>query len=329
MLIHFNAIFTQVVPASFDTIIDYREKNSYVLANIITTTVITFCVFAVSSLMLKPLNGLFKVNISRFLLTFLLTMVSALLLSELFFNLNHLITGEDNTGKNHLLFFIKDIFISFIVLLSVYILKTFNEKKAIDSDNQRLKYENLQAQYHSLKNQISPHFLFNSLTALKELIDTDPEISRKYLSHLSHVLRYTLTSYDHRTVSLSDEMIALHSYLFLFQMRFGESLKFEISIDDQFKSFRLPPLVLQTLIENAVKHNEVSRRSPLIIRVHTTTGGGLEVVNELKPRLTTEYGTGIGLANLSQQYKLLNGENIKITRDQNEFKVEVPLLKPE
>ena len=110
MLIHFNAIFTQVVPASFDTIIDYREKNSYVLANIITTTVITFCVFAVSSLMLKPLNGLFKVNISRFLLTFLLTMVSALLLSELFFNLNHLITGEDNTGKNHLLFFIKDIF---------------------------------------------------------------------------------------------------------------------------------------------------------------------------------------------------------------------------
>jgi len=329
ILIHFNALFLLIAPDTFHPLRNYNESSTSVLANLLTTTIITFCVFAVSSYILKPLDGLKKVGFKRFLLSVFLSLVSVLLLSELFFNLNHLVTGESNSGENHLLYFIKDIFIAFVVLTSVFVLKVFNEKRAVAIENQKLKYENLQGQYHSLKNQISPHFLFNSLTALKELIDKDPEISGKYVSHLSQVLRYTLLSNEHRTVSLSDEIRSLQSYFFLFKMRFGGNLKLELYVDPQYLNYRLPPLVVQTLTENAVKHNEVSKRFPLTIRVQTTDEGSLAVFNNLRPRLTTEPGTGTGLANLIKQYTLLNGGNVKITQSETEFRVEVPLIKPD
>jgi sensor histidine kinase YesM len=328
ILIHFNSIFLLIRPDALNTSFD-GETITSVLANIITTSIITFCVFAVSSYLLQPLDGFKKVQVKRFLLSVFLTLASTFILSEIFFHLNHLITGENNQGGYHLLYFFKDIFIAFIVLISVYILKIFNERKAAVTENQRLSYENLQSQYQALKNQIGPHFLFNSLTALKELIDHDPETSGKYVSHLSHVLRYTLLSNEHRTVSLSEEINSLQSYLFLYKMRFGGSLNMELNLDEHYMNYRLPPLVVQTLIENAVKHNEVSKRFPLTIVVMTTADDRLIVINKLRPRLTTEPGTGIGLANISKQYNLLGSGGIKITKSEIEFRVEVPLLEPE
>lgn len=330
ILIHFNSIFLLITADAFNTLrTSDTESVASVLANVITTSVITFSVFAISSYMLKPLDGLKMVGLKHFLLSVLVTLASVLLLSELFFKFNHLITDENRSEGYHLLYFFKDIFIAFVVLISVYVLKVFNERKAVATENQRLNYENLQSQYHSLKNQISPHFLFNSLTALKELIDHDPETSGKYVSHLSQVLRYTLLSNQSRTVRLSDEMNSLQSYLFLFKMRFGGNLKIKLNVDELYMNYRLPPLVVQTLIENAVKHNEVSKRYPFTIRVQTTANGNLAVINELRPRVTSEPGTGIGLANLSKQYNLIGGGEIKIVKSGGEFRVEVPLLKPE
>jgi hypothetical protein len=329
ILIHFNAVFLLMTPDTFDTIgMSGRESVASVLANVITTSVITFSVFAISSYLLKPLDGLKKVGVRRFILSVFITLVAALLLSELFFNLNHIVT-KDSSGGFHLLYFLKDVFIAFVVIISVYILKAFNERKAVAAENQRLKFENLQGQYQSLKNQISPHFLFNSLTALKELIGNDTETSLKYVNHLSLVLRYSLVNNEYRTVSLGDEMNSLQSYLFLFKMRFGKNLNIEINVDQKYMSYRLPPFAVQTLIENAVKHNEVSKRYPLTVKVLTTANAGLIVVNDLRPRLTPEPGTGIGLSNLSKQYFLIGSEGIKITKSEGEFKVEVPLLKPE
>jgi LytS/YehU family sensor histidine kinase len=210
----------------------------------------------------------------------------------------------------------------------VYIIKGFSEKQAILLENEKLINENLQSQYQSLKNQVSPHFLFNSLTALKELIDEDTGNARKYVSHLSQVLRYTMQSNENQTVCLSDELDSVKSYLFLIKMRFGENLKVNFNIDEKCKNLMLPPLVIQTLLENAVKHNEVSKRNTLIINISTTEEKSLAVSNSLRQRITNEPGMGIGLANLSKQYQLLCGEEINISKTANEFRVEVPLLKP-
>jgi sensor histidine kinase YesM len=111
-------------------------------------------------------------------------------------------------------------------------------------------------------------------------------------------------------------------------MRFGENLKVDFKINESYMNHRLPPMVIQTLIENAVKHNEVSKRNTLKIALSTTENSTLVVMNTLRERITREPGTGIGLANLTKQYQLLCSEEIKISKSANEFRVEVPLLKP-
>jgi LytS/YehU family sensor histidine kinase len=214
------------------------------------------------------------------------------------------------------------------VLICIYLIKDFYEKQAVLIENEKLISENLQSQYQSLKNQVSPHFLFNSLTALNELIDEDPRNARQYVSHLSLVLRYTLQSNQNQTVSLFDEVESVKSYIFLIKMRFGSNLHIDFQIDKALNNYMLPPLVIQTLIENAVKHNEISKRNPLNILLMTTDKRSLIVTNTLQKKISIDSGTGIGLDNLSKQYKLLYGEEIRITRSESEFCVEVPLLKP-
>jgi len=175
---------------------------------------------------------------------------------------------------------------------------------------------------------VSPHFLFNSLTALKELIDEDPDNARQYVSHLSMLLRYTLQSNENKTVLLSEELESVRSYIYLIKMRFGSNLGIDFKISEEYNNFRLPPLVIQTLIENAVKHNEISKRNPLTILLMTTRSNSLIVSNPIHEKLSMEPGTGIGLDNLSKQYKLLCGEEIRISKSEGSFRVEVPLLKP-
>jgi sensor histidine kinase YesM len=329
ILVHFNnvlSLFLIFSKTEHENLAHINATN--VFANVITTALITFCIFMLNFYIVKPLDGLKATKPKSIVMSILVTLVSVFILSEFFFKLNHLITQEIKTDQLHLLYFFKDIFIAIIVLISVYVIKGFNEKQAILLENEKLNTENLQSQYQSLKNQVSPHFLFNSLTALKELIDEDPGNARKYVSHLSQVLRYTLQSNQNQSVCLSDELDSVKSYLFLIKMRFGENLKINFNVDEKYRNYLLPPLVIQTLIENAVKHNEVSKREPLIINLSTTDDMSLVVSNSLRERITREPATGIGLANLSKQYQLLCGEEITISKTVNEFRVEVPLLKP-
>jgi LytS/YehU family sensor histidine kinase len=215
-----------------------------------------------------------------------------------------------------------------VVLSCVYIIRVFYDRQAVLLENEKLLRENLQSQYESLKNQVSPHFLFNSLTALRTLISDDPENALLYLNDLSQVLRYTLQSNENQTVSLYDEMEAAKSYIFLIKTRFNTSLNIVFNTQERYNHYRLPPLAIQTLLENAVKHNEISNRHPLDITISTTDNESLVVTNTLQEKRSLEPGTGIGLSNLSTQYKLLSGEDIRISKSDNVFRVEVPLLKP-
>jgi LytS/YehU family sensor histidine kinase len=192
-----------------------------------------------------------------------------------------------------------------IVFIILIIMRLIHQKRTVELENEKLRSKSLQSQFESLKNQMSPHFLFNSLTALKSLIDDSPRLAEQYVGHLSQVLRYTLQSHKKSIVTLSEDLEFTESYLFLLKMRYDINLKIEIDIHKKFQEFRLPPLTIQTLVENAVKHNEISKEFPLLIVIQTTENGFLRVRNKIQEKFTPEEGTGIGLVNLSKLFYIL------------------------
>jgi sensor histidine kinase YesM len=329
MLVHFNSILDLFNVGANNIHGNYRSESfDHVAGEVLVTCLVAFCTFIINYYIINPLDGLKKTGIRKIIFSIVATIASVYFLSDIFFFLKNQINNTGNSNKFVLLYFFRDMFMAAFVLVCIYIIKGFYEKQAVLIENEKLISENLQSQYQSLKNQVSPHFLFNSLTALKELIDEDPRNARQYVSHLSQVLRYTLQSNENQTVALYDEIESVKSYIFLLKIRFGTNLKNNFRIDESFNNYRLPPLVIQTLIENAVKHNEISKRNPLNILIMTSERGSLVVTNTLQTKISVEPGTGIGLDNLSRQYKLLCGEEIRITRSDREFSVEVPLLKP-
>ena len=332
ILLHFDSILDLFTP---DRTSLHGNNGDYgygsvanILAEVFITTMVAFCTFILNYFIIRPLDGFKKIGLKRKLLAIIITVISVYLLSELFFDLKRMFSDVHNPNKFVSLYFFRDMFMAIVVLICVFIIKIFYERQTILLENEKLMRENLQSQYQSLKNQVSPHFLFNSLTALKELIDDDPRNARQYVGHLSQVLRYTLQSNENQTVSLSDEIESVKSYIFLIKMRFGTNLNIGFNINDRYKNHRLPPLVIQTLIENAVKHNEISKRYSLNILLMTSEYDSLIVTNTIRKKLSLEPGTGIGLANLTKQYELLSGKEIRISKSDSEFRVEVPLLKP-
>lgn len=329
ILVHFNTILGVVAPAGINISWDRSTVNiPQVIVEVFVTFLVAFSLFVLNYFVLRPINGSRRLNIRIVLFSILITIIAVTILSEALFALKHLIFDTSRSSQFNLLYTFRDLFIAIIVLSTVFIIRNINEKQIIRFENEKLIRENLQSQYESLKNQVSPHFLFNSLTALKTLISDDPKKAMLYLNDLSQVLRYTLQSNENQTVSLYDEMEAAKSYMFLIKTRFNTNLNIVIQIQERYNHYRLPPLAIQTLLENAVKHNEISKRHPLDITIRSTENDSLLVTNTLQEKLSMEPGTGIGLSNLSTQYKLLSGLDIGISRTADLFRVEIPLLKP-
>ncbi len=328
-LVHFNSILGLFTDSSIGTHGNMRKEiTSDVIQGIFITGMVAFCTFLINYYIIRPLSSLGKIGFKRVAASAIITLISVYLLSDLLFAIKRLLNDANNTGSFVLLYFFRDIFIATIVLSCVYVIKLFYDRQAILIENEKLLRENLQSQYESLKNQLSPHFLFNSLTALKTLIDESPDIAQEYVNNLSKALRYTLQSNLEQLVRLKEEMDFADSYIFLIKLRFDTNLMVNTSIDEKYSDYKLPPLAIQTLLENAVKHNEISRRNPLTIKIYTTENESLVVTNNLQEKVTQEEGTGIGLTNLSKQFRLLLRQEISISRENNQFRVEVPLIKP-
>ncbi len=190
-------------------------------------------------------------------------------------------------------------------------------------DSEKLQKEGMAAKYESLKNQVNPHFLFNSLNALTNLVYEDQDKAAKFIKQLSQVYRYVLDTRDKEVVSLEEENAFLKSYLFLQQIRFGDKLKLNVAIDEV--KTKLPPLVLQMLIENAIKHNEISEDNPLTIHVYSD-GEFLVIENNLqrKPVMADE-SPGIGLENICKRYEFLTNKEVRIEQT-DKFTVKLPLI---
>lgn len=194
-------------------------------------------------------------------------------------------------------------------------------------DAEKLKRESITASYENLKNQVNPHFLFNSLNALTNLVYEDQDKAVKFIKQLSEVYRYVLESREKEVVSIADERRCLDAYMFLQKIRFGDKLMVDIRLDatDVF----VAPLALQMLVENAIKHNIISADKPLTISV-TIEDGYIVVRNTLqRKQLLPEESSGVGLENIKRRYSFLSDKPVEVIQEDNSFAVRLPVLKGE
>ncbi len=192
---------------------------------------------------------------------------------------------------------------------------------------EHLKKEKIEYQFSTLKSQVNPHFLFNSFNTLIAIIENDKDTAINYVEKLSDYFRNLLQHRDKDLVSLEEELEMVTTYYFLQQKRFGDDLQLILDIpDDWKKKYGLPPLSLQLLIENAVKHNSVSFETPLAIYVNAKDDGILIVRNTLNPKSHPEPSTGIGLQNIISRFQMVSGKKVVVSFVHDEFVVQIPLI---
>ena len=282
--------------------------------------------FAINTRLFHFNQASIKITGTKILLSFILTWILNNLLGQFFVFLhNTLDIPAIDAMVHHYLHPLRDFIISCLVTSSCYIIYLIRRQQQVSVENEQLQAENIRNQYEVLKNQLNPHMLFNSLNTLQSLVRENQNQAQDYIQELSRVLRYTLQSNDSQSVSLREEMDFASAYIFLLKMRFENNLQFDIQINKSFETYHLPPMAIQVLIENAVKHNEISNRKPLTIHISPDIEGFLAVSNTIQPKWTATPGTGIGLVNLAKRYRLLFKQDIQITEDK-EFTVRIPLI---
>jgi len=202
-----------------------------------------------------------------------------------------------------------------------------DERQKILIENEKLKLATLNAQFQSLKQQLNPHFLFNSLNTLKSMVKSNDVHAEAFILRLSEIYRYILQNQHNDLVSIREELTILHAFIFMLKARFEESLIVTINVDDTIlDSFRLPPFTMQLLIENATKHNIVSQTKPLYIEVYNVGKKHIVVKNSLQPKRNIEESTGIGLDNINKRSTYLCGKGLEITKTADEFIVDIPII---
>ncbi len=201
----------------------------------------------------------------------------------------------------------------------------------LETNNQRilkLEQATLLARFEALKSQINPHFLFNTLGALMALIEEDRAMAVDFVQELSRVYRYLLVIRDKRLVELSRELAFIESYAYLVSKRYESSVSIRIDIGRKYLDRRLPPLSLQLLLENALKHNVISARRPLTVEIYVENDSRIVVRNNLQVKNVLETSNKIGLENLRNQYHFFTQEKVMVTSDDSYFTAKIPLLPP-
>jgi len=184
------------------------------------------------------------------------------------------------------------------------------------------------ARFDALKNQLDPHFLFNSLNVLTSLIDENPDNAQKFTTSLSKIYRYVLEQKNKDLVTVNEELKFAQTYMSLLQMRFEDALKFSLPETVSNPELKIVPLSLQLLLENAVKHNVITSENPLVIKIYEDDGY-LVVENNTNPKASLEKSTKVGLRNISQRYSLITRQPVDIINNHQSFKVRLPLLNQE
>ena len=253
------------------------------------------------------------------------TVVAAVVVFTAFVSIRYRVSLSKSFAALDTGFLLTVIIITIIVSLFLHGRGFFISWKESLLEAEKLKRAHLSAQYESLKNQVNPHFLFNSFNVLSSLVYKDPDLAAKFIRQLSSVYRYVLDTREAEVVPLSQELKILDSYLFLLKMRFGEALEVVVDVrpDD---NVAVVPLVLQMLVENAVKHNVVSKSRPLHIQL-SREGEEITIRNNFQPREDEKESLGIGLPNIQERYRYLTGLEVAIIRSGEHFTVRLPQIR--
>jgi len=213
----------------------------------------------------------------------------------------------------------------FLSLLVGNAILFFKNWKAAAIQQEELKRTHLALQYQSLKDQVRPHFLFNSLSSLATLINTDTEKATLFVHKLSDVYRYVLEQYENKLIPLKDDLKFMEDYIFLQKIRFGDNLQVENRLELDLNRMVIP-LSLQMLVENAIKHNEISADNPLLIEISSTGKGHVIVKNNLQRKELSEPSLGTGLKNLEKQISYFSDDTLLVQEESAAFIVRMPTM---
>lgn len=261
------------------------------------------------------------------LFAILATLATTIVLNYLFFTLSQFVLDiEVEDPRVWIGNLVRDLFFAIIVIVSSQIiyLTVKRQKEALEYET--MKAENARSRFEALKNQLDPHFLFNTFNTLDSLIKEDTNKAHEYLHQLSAVFRYVMPNVD--MTSLREELKFTHDYNALMEIRYEDSLVFDFKIDERYLEYKIVPLSVQTLVENAIKHNVLSEDQPLVITISTGQDDTITVCNPIQKKKTPDASGGIGLSNLAERFRLKFQKEIEISNTNGLFAVSLPLIPP-
>lgn len=318
----------QLINVMMGSQIDLDQK---LLVNFVFTALYTFSLYGANYILFLKLDSYFvdRFSIKRIVLGFIGSFVFSLVViflmhvfEEVLYNKN---TFEDFLANEKPINYLPAIVITFFVTLSIYAIsfyKAYNENKVKE---QKIIAGTANAKFESLKNQIDPHFLFNSLNVLSSLIEENPDNAQRFTTSLSKVYRYVLEQKDKELVSVEEELAFAKTYMNLLQMRFEDSLEYELQVINPDPESKVVPLSLQLLLENAVKHNVISAQKPLKIQIYIESGF-LVIQNDYQKKEVLQDRQGVGLQNIINRYAIITKRKVMIEQNEKTFIVKIPIL---
>ncbi|WP_243471305.1 histidine kinase [Winogradskyella sp. MH6] len=302
-LIYFGIyqLYTFVISYVNTLVFEYLKKRSYKTYDSIKRFVI----------------GIFSSTVVTLITIFVLrVLVEVIIFGD---TLDHFLETETWYGYSF------GLWITLTIVTVFYVIYFYNRFQKNKIKEQKVIAGAASAKFDALKNQLDPHFLFNSLNVLTSLIEENPDSAQKFTTALSKVYRYVLEQKNKELVTVDEELNFARTYMSLLKMRFEDSIIFEIPDKASNPESKVVPLSLQLLLENAVKHNMVTSSKPLHIKIYED-GNHLVVMNNLQPKQIVKKSSGVGLENIKQRYQLLTERKVYINQREKDFAVAIPML---
>ncbi|WP_165759029.1 sensor histidine kinase [Niastella yeongjuensis] len=271
--------------------------------------------------------GFITINYNRFWQRTLISILTFFILNTLLFRFHvFLFSPRTNAPLFKFLFNINMVITVILTILFAQVFRLLLYNYQMRLTNASLLKANAETKYEVLKNQVNPHFLFNSLNTINALITTNQQAAVDFVNNMSDVYRYALKSHELNSIPLQEELQFIAAYTEVLKGRYGNKMQIEVQVIPASKQYRIPPMALQILVENAVKHNIASHNKPLHIRIFNNEAAELVVTNNRQQRHRPEPSTGVGLQNLNQRCQYLSNHSLIIQQTESSFSVTIPLM---